>query len=185
MSNNYRNTPRRKRSARKVWKVLGMAVAVLALLAVVVGLFGNSFSNPFEKDINPNNLIKVDKNYIRSQNTNHGVEIDVSDNGTIKLSGEATSDYNVKLATVELAKGTYTLSGLDEPNMDECFMYLNYGSSGRAISGTESATFTIDETMTVTIVLTWMEGCKFNIFNYYKIQPVLVKGEAAGSFYAD
>ena len=175
-------TYKKKRGLRRALQIIGIILASAALSTICLGALGGEITNPLEKDRNPDNLLVVDENYIESQNNNHGVEIDVAENGTIKLSGEATSDWSLKITELKLPAGTYTLSGMEDPNVDECYLYLNYGNS-QAIAGTESATFTIDDEMTVSVNLSWKEGTKFNLFNYHKIQPVLVEGETAGSFY--
>lgn len=168
---------------KKILKIVGIVLASVMLLGFGVSAFGGGNFDVFDREKNDKNLVKVDESYIKTHNTNRGVEIDVKDNGVIKLSGKATSDYSVKVASVKLAAGTYTISGLDEPDINEFWMYVQH-SGGQAISGTDGATFTLNAEETVTIMLAWAEDYNFNLFNENTVRPVIVSGDEAGSFYA-
>ena len=168
---------------KKILKVVGIVLLMAMLLCVGVFAFRGGFNDILGKDRNEKNLIQLDSGYIKTQNTNRGVEIDVNDNGVIKLSGKATSDYSVNVASVKLPAGTYTISGLDEPDVNRLWMYVKY-SGGEAIAGTEDATFTLNAEETVTVILSWAEDYNFNIFTENKICPVIVEGNTPGDFYA-
>lgn len=166
----------------KVKKVLKWVCVVLSVVATLT--FINSSTDIFKKELNPDNLIDVTaEGYIKSQNTARGVEIDVDDDGIIRLYGKSTSAGSVTVATVELQPGTYTLSGVSNPNIDEFGMRVQYGSGDVAFAGTESATFEIMATETVSVIIYWADDYNFNIFTNYKVTPVLVSGDKAGSFY--
>lgn len=179
----YRNNPKKKRKLLGVLKIVALSLVAATLLGVGLFAFSGGFADAFGKDRNKNNLITMDTTYIKTHNTNRGVEIDVDENGVIKLSGKATSDYSVKVASVKLAAGTYTISGLNEPDLNEFYMYVQH-SGGQAISGTNGATFTLNAEETVTVYLEWADEYNFNLFNKSTVRPVIVEGKEAGSFYA-
>lgn len=168
---------------KNFWKVLAIVLSVITLLGVFISLFGDSMS--FGRDVNPDNLIDVkDKNYIKTHDTNRGVDIKVNDDGVITLSGKASSDYSVKVAEVRLEAGTYTISGLNDPDVNDFRMYVAY-SGGSAFAGTDNATFTLAAAETVTVTIAWAEDHNFNLFTGNKVYPVIVEGDEAGSFWAE
>ena len=169
---------------KKILKIVGIVLVAVMLLGVGLFAFNGGLTDAFDRDKNEDNLIKVDTSYIKTHNTNRGVEITVKDNGVIKLSGKATSDYSVKVASVKLAAGTYTISGLDEPDINRFWMYVQH-SGGEAIAGTDGASFTLNAEETVVIYLSWAEDYNFNLFNENTVRPVIVEGKEAGSFYAE
>lgn len=166
---------------------------VLVILAVMLALAGVSvfggvkYSTDFKRDINPDNLINVNTpGYIKSMKTGHGVEIDVDENGVIKLSGKATKAYSVTVATVTLDAGTYTISGVkNSDSLDDFALRVDLPGGEAAWADTENDTFTLTQAETVTVVLQWSDEYKFNFLTNNKVEPVLVKGEEPGSFYAD
>lgn len=170
-----------KRTFKKIgaW-LLGILCVALAC-AGVFALFGGSFG----RERNPDNLIEIgeDSGYIETHNTNRGVKVDVEDDGTIKLSGKATCDYSVKVATLVLDPGTYTISGLDSV-VDEFELYAQYGVDDLAISGTDNATFTLDQMQSVDIMISWSDEHNFHAFSGRTVRPVLVEGKTAGEFFA-
>ena len=179
MSKNYNN---KQRKSGDVWKMVG--IIVVSVLSTCMLLSVVSFAKTtFAGEVNPHNLIKVDETYIKTQNTNRGVEIEVEKDGTIELSGKATSDHVVTIATVSLEPGWYTLSGLESPDLNEFYLYGVYGVSGQAIAGTDSAVFEVTAPTDIVIKLSWTEDVSFNWFTDHKIQPVLVEGKVAGDFY--
>jgi hypothetical protein len=161
-----------------VLKVIG-----LVILCATVSLGSVAISKNFKHELNPNNLIKVDENYIKSQNTARGVEIDVDEDGVITLSGKATSAQTVTVATVELQPGKYVISGVNKPNIDEFGMRIMYGDGNVAFADTDSAKFEITKAETVTILLYWADDYDFGTVIKTKVEPVLVAGETAGEIY--
>ena len=163
-------------------------IAVLLAMTATLGLLhlsGFELKAPsewFSGERNPNNLIKIDDSYIKTQDTNRGVEIKVADDGTIRLYGEASEDYAVKVATVSLEAGTYTLSGMDDVDVTKFYMYL-VANGETVIAGTSDATFTLTGATTVDITLSWAKDYDFGTIFGTKVMPVLVKGETVGEFY--
>ena len=161
-----------------------LKIAGIVMLCAIVSVGAVTLSGGINKELNPDNLIDINgEGYIKSQNTARGVEIDVDEDGIIKLSGKATSSGTVTVATVELQPGTYTLSGVENPNIDEFGMRLQYGSGDVAFADTQSATFEITAVETVSIIIYWADDYSFNMFTNKKVMPVLVSGKTAGSFY--
>lgn len=188
MSNSNYKSNKRKFRLKHALKWIALVFVCVTLSAVVCfGFGGLKFTNPLDKDINPDNLINVNTpGYIKSMKTGHGVEIDVDENGVIKLSGKATKAYSVTVATVTLDAGTYTISGVkNSDSLDDFALRVNLPGGEAAWADTENDTFTLTQSETVTVVLQWDNEYKFNFLTNNKVEPVLVKGEEPGSFYAD
>lgn len=167
--------------------VIIIALAVMLAMAGVSIFGGVKYSTDIGADLNPDNLIDAKaEGYIDDMNTGYGVKIKVDDEGVIKLSGKASDSYSVNIASVELEAGTYTISGLSNTDsINDCALLVSYGNGGAAFAGTDSATFTLTETQTVTVKLQWAEDYWFSFLNNGTVKPVLVKGDTAGDFYAD
>ncbi len=172
---------------KKFNKIIKYA-AVFLVGVLVCGVLINvkDSSNGFlSKERNPDNMIVFEDNdtYIKTQDTNEGVEIDVDDNGVITLKGKATSGYELTVAQVTLEPGTYTISGCDNTSSD-FRMYVKYNVTDVAISGNEdNDTFTISEEQTVSVKITWKEDYNFGKLVGTKIKPVIVEGKEIGDFY--
>lgn len=180
---------RKKNGFMRFIKIVALMLATAAIAAVLVFAFGGlKFTNPFDKQINPDNLINVNtEGYIKSMKSGYGVSIDVDEYGAIKLSGKATKAYSVTVATVALDAGTYTISGVKDANtLDQFALRVNLPNGEAAWANTENDTFTLTEAQTVSVVLQWDKDYNFNFLNpNRKVEPVLVKGDTAGSFYVD
>lgn len=188
MSKSNYSSNRKQFRLKHALKWIALVIVAVTLSAVVCFTFGGlKFTNPLDKDINPDNLINVNTpGYIKSMKTGHGVEIDVDENGVIKLSGKATKAYSVTVATVTLDAGTYTISGIkNSESIDDFALRVDLPNGDAAWAGTENDTFTLTEAGNVTVVLQWANEYSFNFFTNNKVEPVLVKGEEVGSFYVD
>lgn len=188
MSKRYSKSSKGKRRG----KVIAMFIAGVLLctgFVTAIGGITNGFDNMnptswFEKQANPDNLIKVDaEDYISSQTLLSGVEIDVKDNGVIKVTGEASQAGSVQIASVQLEPGTYTISGLKDASSTKCALVVKYGNGDVAFAGLESQTFVIAQAETVTVHLNWTEGYDFGKVIGTEVKPVLVSGAEAGSFF--
>ncbi len=160
--------------------VVGICIFLVCVL--VLGLGAKTI---FKQERNSDNLIKVDDNYVETQNTYRGVNVRVAEDGTIKLFGKATSDYVLDVATVILEPGKYTLSGLDNPDLNMCYLELMYGEE-HVVANTDIAVVEVTETTECLVRIIWNEGMEFSKYDFmtfFEVQPVLVKGETAGSFY--
>ena len=178
----YRNNPRKKRWGYKILAIVSLILIVAAVLSLGLLAYKGSFKDLFGER-NKNNLIEKDSSYVVSLDTNRGVDVKVNDNGVIKLSGKATSAYDLRVTSVKLPAGTYTISsGMKDPNVDECWLYVEY-STGMAIADTLTATFTLTQEETVVVHFAWNDECNFNIFSENVVRPVIVEGKDVGEFY--
>ena len=170
---------------KKIWKRIGIGVAIVALLAVALAL-ANGMLSGF-RDRNSDNLIKLDDNYLKSKKTDYGLEVVVDDDGVIKLKGQTTRNEELIVQTVTLPAGTYTISGIAKPNLSKIVLRATWGEGNVAYAGLDSQTFTLEgETLvTVSIVVEGAEGDDNTIdFVNRTIKPVIIEGKEPGDFYA-
>ncbi len=169
---------------RKIGKTILIIVATILCLGLVAGVGGALYEKVIAER-NPDNLLKVDDTYIKSQKTNYGLEIDVDDNGVIKLEGNTSANEELVVQTVTLPAGTYTISGIEKPNIAK--MTLAAKVDGNSYyAGLSNDTFTLEAEKAVTIVINVQtgEGDEKTIdYVNRTIKPVLVKGEEIGDFY--
>ena len=180
---NSKENFKKKRTIRSIALIALMAV-VCTISVSVVGFASNGFKDKdvaswIERDLNEENLIKVDSYKIKDeQDDGKGIKARVNDDGVIKLSGKATSENSFTVCTVELPAGKYTISGLKSGD--------NYGlkvvgaNNLGAKAGTSSATFVLESPQTVTVAIYVAEDTI--LFNK-TVKPVLVSGAEAGDFY--
>lgn len=178
--NNYKS----KRRWKTIGKVVLVVLSIVLSLGTIAALTGSTFENPFKKERNDKNLLVVNETYIKTQNTGRGIEIDVKDDGRLTLKGKATSAITRTVQTLELQPGTYTISGVENPDVENFMLAVSYGTGDLAIAGLESATFTIAEAQTVTVQLIIGKDYKIT-FADKVIEPVLANGENAVDFWAE
>lgn len=184
MSKRYSKSSKGKRLGKTIAMFLAGVLLCTGLVTAIGGLTsGFDNMNPttwFEKDANPDNLIKVDDNYIVTQNTNRGVKIKVNEkNGEIKLKGEATSAHEVTVQTVSLLPGTYKLSGMKDVNLDECYLGVEVDGT-RYLANVEGRdTFTVSVVTDVSVYISWVNEHNFGLLGT-KVLPELVAVTDAG-----
>lgn len=178
MSNKYSKSNKTKRTAKTIALILVTAL-LGAGLATGIGVASNGFETMkptewFAEEANPDNLIKVDENYIATQDTNRGVKIKVNeDNGEIKLTGTATSAHQVTVQKVTLQPGKYQLSGMEKVNLDQCYLGVNVDGTVYKAGVVDNDTFTIAAETEVAIYISWVDEHNFGLFGT-KITPELV-----------
>ena len=174
-NNNYNNE-----KVKKWLKRIG-----IILLAVVACVSCASVAGLFDKELNDENLIDVNsESYIKSYNTALGVKVKVDDDGVIHLWGTATSSNIVNVATVELEAGTYYLSGVEKPDINDFGLRIVLANGTPVLANTDSACFTIENAETVTVQLYWADEYSFDVFDANRtVKPVLAKGDKAVSFF--
>ena len=178
----YKNNPRKQRWGYKILAIVSFVLIVGMIFSVCLLAFKGRFED-FFGERNKENLLVNDSSYVVSFDTNRGVDVNVNDNGVIKLSGKATSAYDLRVTSVKLPAGTYTISsGMKDPNVDECWLYVQY-STGMAIADTLTATFTLAKEETVVVHFAWNDECSFNIFSDNVVRPTIVEGKNVGEFY--
>ena len=132
------------------------------------------------------NLLKVDESYIDDQKTDYGLEVKVDDNGVIKFSGQTSRNEKLPVQKLTLEPGTYTISGIEDLDISKMSLAAEYGNGNVAYAGSKSATFVLEETTEVSVVITIMgteNGENTISWSNKTIKPVLVKGDKPGEFW--
>ncbi len=178
MSKKYSKNSKGKRVGKTIAMFLAGLLLGMGLVTAIGGLTsGYDNMNPttwFEKEPNPDNLIKVDDNYIVTQDTNRGVKIKVNENnGEIKLTGTATSAHEVTVQTVSLKPGTYKLSGMKNVNLDKCYLGCVVNGVAYKANVADNDTFTVSEVTDVRLYISWVDKHDFGLFGM-KVLPELV-----------
>lgn len=167
----------------KVKKIL--KVVALVLVGVVLGGAVSALGTSFKRELNEDNLIKVEDYVIETEKTEIGLEIDVDeDTGVIKLSGKADEDHTFVVSQVELPAGTYTISGYDASSKGRCQLSVLYDIDQTAVSGVSTKTFTLEQPQTVTVQIVVRKDASFNLFTANTFKPCLVEGKSEGSIFA-
>ena len=174
-----------KKSTIKMLAIVAVACVVMAFIGNITGGFQTSLKDASLRPRNPDNLLSGEYGWKDDvYNVGDGYKLSVKNDGSIIIYGELTGSSNsttISLETVTLAAGTYTISGA--PNGGNATYYLKATVSGKdyiADFGTEGGTFTLTSSSEVTVSLVLFADHEFN---YVKIQPVLVEGDEAGTFY--
>ena len=195
MSNKNYNSNRsngKKRGFKNLLRWIALALVSATLAAVMVFAFGGlKFENPFNKDVNPDNLLKYD-DYDKDamlEETGYGLTVKWKEDGSLRMNGKnadpAVDENQVKeytFTSLTLEPGTYTLdSGYKNGQLNTLGVFATV--NGQTYYAASSAkTFTVDETSTVSI---GFYVCNDKTFVNTALYPTLVKGESAGSFYVD
>ena len=158
-------------------------IALILAVALVGGIMGSMVAGGtslFNRDLNEDNLIKVENYLIQDEDDNgNGIEVTVKEDGTIKLNGTAKSDDEYTVTEILLQPGTYTMSGVKSDKKGAGLKAV-FGANEH-YAGTSSDTFVLETATTVSIVVYAVE----DTFCLNKtIRPVLVAGDDAGDFYA-
>ena len=173
---------------KRIWKTVGIIAAVVAIVALVAGVAVVGLSAMRER--NPDNLIKVDDDYMESiENNGKGLSVDVKEDGTIKLKGKPTASDQFIVKTFVLDAGTYTISGLENPDLTKILLGVMWGSDGnvsKAYAGLDSQTFTFAEATEVTVFIDVYADAEDSDIEWQNrtIRPVIVEGDEPGEFYA-
>ena len=163
---------------------------IIALAVVVAGGFITAGFTIFKPDeirdylapeVNVDNFYTVEYLTKEDTNTGDGVKIDFQDNGSIKLSGKATSDITLDFATFSLNKGEYTFTAVE--NGTKATYYVSASVGGQPINAdfTPTNTFTVNQDNTA-VTLT-LHSAKDTVVDNIVIYPVIVSGDEAGNFF--
>lgn len=167
---------------KKYFKIIALVLVGAVLGGALVSL--TDVADNFKQERNEKNLIVVDETYVEDGTSDNGVNWKVSEDGTIKLYGEAGKAETIKVQTVSLDAGTYTYSvGQDKVNKSKFYSYVS-ANGEQYIAGTDSATFELAEEANVEIYICWYDDVEFGDVIGTTFRPVLVKGENAGEFYS-
>ena len=172
------------------WAQYLCVVLVAVLASTFLGVLSGGYSNWdvktwFDKEPNPDNLIKVANYSIESTEGSIGVDVKVNEKGVITLSGKATANFEEDVATMTLNPGTYTLGGCNSTVNKSGLKIVYKGIEHYAgiDNDKDGATFTITEEMgavSATVYVYVMEGERAPLL---PIKPTLAKGEEEINFY--
>ena len=170
------------------WTLILLSVLVSCLVLTTVGALSTGFTDWkvtewFEKEVNPDNLIKVENYQIKSEKPNGGPEFEVKDDGTIKVSGKAANYREKVVASVTLEPGTYTIGGYksDMEKMSLAIVFngeIHYAGDDSDVTG---ATFTVTETVVATVKLVIAKDTNFLLSA--TVRPTLGNGSEEIDFY--
>lgn len=120
---------------------------------------------------------------METQKLANGLDIKVDEDGVIKISGKASEDYEGVVAILTLDPGTYTIGGYNT-DLGKAGMkaVVNGAPHYAGVSNSSNgATFTIEETTSVSIVLFVKKDAHFLISTTF--EPTLAEGSTAIDFY--
>ena len=182
-------------------KTLIRGVALIVAFVAVVGavsFIGRKTNGTFEditletltrKDLNEDNLYNADLLTIEKYNAGTGITIDAETDGVLvldgKLGGENAAD--IKVGTIDLKKGTYTLStGANGIGQYSVYMYLTADNGTTKLAfdfggvGTDGV-YEIATADSYDIYIHVEADKEFKDKHFY---PTIVEGEEKGDFYA-
>lgn len=174
----------KKKRRMRLAGLVALCIVSATVLSAGIGFMSDGFTNSdvsswMDRELNADNLIKVDDYLIKDGDTNgEGITVSVNEDGVIKLNGKSTGTDEYTVCELSVAPGTYTISGV--ASTGDCGLQV-LGSGIEAKAGTRNDSFTVEETTTISVVVYVGEDVK--LFNK-TIKPVLVKGEEPGDFYA-
>lgn len=186
-----------KRFFRKNKKALTIVAAVL-VTAIVVGVLAAS-TNMIGKisnssigglrDINTKNLIAIKDYEDLDGKKENGVKIEIAKDGTIILDGKAEAATSITIKTFATTDNIvadpddngYTLCGISDGSLETYYIQAKQGEGVLARSCKYGAVLTSAATAEITITIEIAKGAELD---NVKINPVVVPGSTAQSFYA-
>lgn len=171
-------------------KIVIMGVVVLLVAIAACSFLGNisdGFTNWEDATLVERNSSNLLTGKFTDFNDGNGVRATARKDGSIILNGKNLTDADlvIPVETVNLAAGTYTLSGAPKGSNLSYHIVAKYtdgsGATQTAISDFSNKTFTIvgQQNVEISVVVT-AETSVNNVL----IRPVLVAGSEAGDFYA-
>ena len=187
---NYNNENKKKRNARRFWRTASLILVSVLLSVFAVGALGG-LDNVFEKDLNPDNLLKYEdyvENLMKDE-TEGGMHIKWKDDGSFALWGKHSDDditnatlVDYEFVTVVLEPGTYTLSANNKDAGDNFGLYaLIAGETEKQRTDDGVVSFDVTEGQTAVSIGWYVKNNQRLI--YEKIEPTLVAGDTAIEFY--
>lgn len=165
-------------------KILAIIILLLAVMGIsALATWTDGFTAWELKELNEDNLVKL-ANYDAAFETADydDLDIEVDEDGVIAIEGEnkGTEDLKIKVATVTLAKGEYTISsGAKGADDKTYYMSIVVGDKEIIADDGEDSTFKVESEETFEIYITVCDGEKIDT----TFKPVVVEGDKAGSFY--
>ena len=164
--------------------IISLIVAVLVIAAISsLAVFTDGFTEWDIRDVNPDNLIKVDdySSTLDAKRTD-GLKVDFDEDGVITVDGKnsGATDIKIEVATITLAKGQYTFS-TSARGADDKTYYMSLETTDLKIMADdgEDSTFIVDTETEFVIYIVVCAGEEIDT----TFKPVLVTGDDEGSFY--
>ena len=158
--------------------VIVICLVMLALFGAVLKFTNNFTEVDFSRPLNENNQYTAECMTIKDSNDGNGIVISVNENGSFKVKGTATEDITKEIGKVKLAPGTYTATAIDGGAKNTVYVTYEFdGVTGHA--DFTDRTFTVEVETEVTLTLHIEKDSVINCTVY----PVIVEGEANGSFF--
>lgn len=163
------------KSAKKtIWTIVA-----IALVIVCIGLVVKGPVSILSRERNPENLIKLDSIELKTgKSATSDVQVDVDENGVVKLNGTVSADEDLVYASVELKAGKYMLTGAKDGSQRTYYLALKNGAE--EYRSDLEGVISISSTTTFDVIIHVEDGTELK---NVKIMPVLVEGETAGTFY--
>ena len=164
-----------------------LVVGTLAASTTLIAQVSNSSLGGI-REVNENNLVEIeDYEDLDGEKTN-GIKVTVNEDGTIVLNGEADADtsFIIKTFTADHSIVTksdddgYTLCGITAGSLETVYLQVAQAENVLARSTKYGANFTTEAVAETTVTIEIVEGAELENF---KINPVVVPGSTAESFY--
>ena len=159
---------------------LATILAVTLLGSLTTGFTDWNASSWFDKEVNEENLIKVDDYLLKSKKPGNGLEFKVDDYGVIKVTGKASEEYVAEVTTLTLQADEYTIGGY-ESNANSATLRVKLASGEIYVAGTESATFTVSQATTATVEIVIAKDVNFIVASTFC--PTLAVGDEEIDFF--
>lgn len=165
-------------------KIIAIVLLVLAIAGIsALATWTEGFTAWDLKELNEENLVNV-ANYDATFDTADydDLDIEVDEDGVITIEGEnkGAEDLKIKVATVSLTKGEYTISSGAKGTDDKTYyMSIIIGDKEIIADDGEDSTFKVETEDTFDIYITVCDGEEIDT----TLKPVVVEGDKAGSFY--
>lgn len=176
--------------SRRTRNIILSVVCSVLICTALITLIGKWTDGSFDVvselrgDRNEENLIPLGSYVIKTKKLSNGLEIEVDEDGVIKVSGKATADYEDVIATVTLEPGTYTIGGyatdLSKAGLKAVVDGASYYSG--MSNDVDGETFTVTETTSVQIKLFVEKDANFVFAT--KFEPTLASGKTVIPFYS-
>lgn len=175
-----------RRNKRTIITIV-VSVLLAALACSFLGSISEGFTNWEDASLRKRNEDNLFTGEFTEFNDGNGVSATGRNDGSVLLSGKngAESAVTIPLENLNLAAGTYTLTGA--PNGGNS----TYHITAKYTDGNGAVQTAISDFNTKTFTITAQQNVEFSIVVYPEtsvngvlIKPVLVSGTEAGSFYA-
>lgn len=177
--------------AKRILKMVALVMVGALLGGMLLHLTGTEIKNPFDREVNDKNLIKVE-DYVKnlSEKTAKGLKIDWKDDGSFVLSGKHEDDNEANNAiyksdyfvNVNLTAGDYVIStGNDHCDTERFGLYYVMNGTTTLV-GAKNLTITVTEDTVISIGY-FVKNNEYFFSLTSKITPILVADGQDVEFY--